>query len=332
MRTDSTGSAANLRRWAAGIVGLAALVGMIGSALAQAPAAQRPMTLIIPFPPGSSSDQLGRVTATNISNALGRPVIVDNKPGAGGYIGAEAAARAPGDGSVLVLTEYGTLFTSIFTKDQAVVTYRALKPVAGVGKAPFLFVSPATLPAKNVKEFVALIKASPNKYNLAVTNGAGSHLQAIRFLKEQGADMVTIPYNDGVGPVTSLLAGDNHLYLGSYALSKAHIDTKRLVALGFAGSERYSLAPDIPTFNEQGINFETEIFFAVLVPASAPADLLNSLNKTITAAMNNDNTKALLKKIGYDPAGGTPAELAARLEKQAKELVGTAAAVGIKPQ
>ena len=308
------------------------LLAPAGSALAQAPSAQRPMTLIIPFPPGSSSDQLGRVTATNISTALGRPVIVDNKPGAGGYIGAEAAARAPGDGSVLVLTEYGTLFTSIFTKDQAVVTYRALKPVVGVGKAPFLFVSPATLPAKNVKEFIALIKASPNKYNLAVTNGAGSHLQAIRFLKEQGADMVTIPYNDGVGPVTSLIAGDNHLYLGSYALSKAHIDSKRLVALGFAGGERYSLAPDIPTFNEQDIAFETEIFFGVLAPGTMPADLVAQLNKAITAAMNNDNTKALLKKIGYDPAGGSPAELSARLERQAKELTGTAAAVGIKPQ
>jgi tripartite-type tricarboxylate transporter receptor subunit TctC len=313
-------------------VAFAALLATTGGALAQAPAAQRPMTLIIPFPPGSSSDQLGRVTATNISNALGRPVIVDNKPGAGGYIGAEAAARAPGDGSVLVLTEYGTLFTSIFTKDQAVVTWRALKPVVGVGKAPFLFVSPASLPAKNVREFLALVKASPNKYNLAVTNGAGSHLQAIRFLKEQGADLVTIPYNDGVGPVTSLLAGDNHLYLGSYALSKAHIDSKRLIALGFAGGERYSLASEIPTFNEQGINFETEIFFGVLAPSTMPSDLLAQYNKSITVAMNNDNTKALLKKIGYDPAGGTPAELAARLEKQSKELLGTAAAVGIKPQ
>lgn len=293
---------------------------------------QRPLNLVVPFPPGSSSDQLGRLTASNIATQSGRPVIVDNKPGAGGYIGAEFGSRGANDGSVLVLTEYGTLFTSIFVKGQALVTYRTLTPVAGIGKAPFLFVSPAALPAKSLKEYIALVKASPGKYNLAVTSGAGSHLQAIRFLKMQGMDMVTIPYNDGVGPVTSLVAGDNHLYLGSYALSKAHIDSKRLVALGFAGGERYSSAPDIPTFNEQGFNFETEILFAVLAPASMSSDLVAQLNKSITAAMNNDATRSALKKIGYDPAAGTPAELAARLEKQYKELSGTAAAVGIQPQ
>ncbi len=302
----------------------------VGLALAQTP--QRLITIVVPFPAGASTDTLGRLVASNITAHEGRTVVVDNKPGAGGYIGAEFVSRGPNDGSMLLVTVYDALFTNIFNKGQAVASYRVLTPVAGVGKAPYLLFAPASLPAKNMKEFIAMVKASPGKYNMAVNSGAGSHLQSIRFLKEQGMDMAIIPYNSSATLVTAMLAGDPHLYLGSYTFSKQHIESKRLIALGFSGSERYFAAPEIPTLSEQGVPLVTEIFIAVLGPSTMSPTTVAQLNTTINAALDNDATRTALKRNGFVPAMESPAELAARLQKLERELTVTAAAVGIVPQ
>ena len=308
----------------------ASMIG--GSGLVVAQSAQKPMTVIVPFGPGGSTDLLVRVMAANITSQTGQTVVVENRPGAGGYLGGEIAARAPADGSVIVATAYSTLHTSLFVKGQAMVLTKALVPIAGLGQAPNILMMNSGLPAKSLAEFVAYGKANPMKLNVGIINGNSVALQTISFLKRNGIEAATIPYNDGTSAVLAIAKGDTQFYIGTLAAAMSHIEAKRIVPLAMASNERFSLAPTIPTTREQGVNLNSGNFYAIMGQAAMSPDLIAQLHKKVVAALAPQSAQDSIKKVGFDPAPGTPEQLAALLAAEVKELTEAAALAKVQPQ
>lgn len=322
----------NLRSLArlTGLVIGASIIGFSGLATAQP--AQKPMTVIVPFGPGGSTDLLIRVVAANITSQTGQTVVVENRPGAGGYLGGEIAARAPADGSVIVATAYSTLHTGLFVKGQAMVLTKALVPIAGLGQAPNILMMNSAVPAKSLAEFVAYGKANPMKLNVGIINGNSVALQTISFLKQNGIEAATIPYNDGTSAVLAIAKGDTQFYIGTLAAAMAHIDAKRIVPLAMASTARFTLAPSIPTTREQGVNLNSGNIYAVMGQASMSPELIASLHKKVVAALAPQSAQDSIKKVGFDPAPGTPEQLAALLAAEVKELTEAAALAKVVPQ
>ena len=303
-----------------------------GAGPAMAQQAQRPTTMVVPFVPGGATDLLARLTASNLSSQAGQNVIVENRSGAGGYVGSEYVSRAAADGSALLFTAQGTLHSHLFVKGQSTVLSRALVPIAGIGEAPFVLVAPTNLPTKSLGEFLAYVKASPTKLNVAIVTGGAQLLDTVTFLRRAGLDMVMIPYNDGQGPLLSLVRGENQFYIGTLTVSKPHLESKRIVALAVSGAARFSLAAEIPTVKEQGVNFVAGVYYAVFGPAKMSPELVAQLNKRILSSMDNRAAREGLSKIGFDPVPGTPEELAVRFAKELTDLTEAAAIAGIQPQ
>ena len=259
-------------------------------------------------------------------------MIVENRAGAGGYVGSEYASRTAPDGSVLLFTAAPNLHSHLFVKGQSTILLRALVPIAGIGEAPYVLVAPANLPTKSLAEFIAHVKASPAKLNAASIAGGAQILDTVTFLKRAGMDMVIIPYNDGQGPMLSLLRGENQLFIGTLTVAKPHIESRKVAALAMTGGSRFFLAPDIPTATEQGVKFETGIYTAVFGPARLPPALVGQFSKRILSSMDSNAAREALKKLGFEPMSGTVEELAARFRRDEEDLTSAAATAGIQPQ
>lgn len=317
------------RQLLAVVVGTA-ILAPTGPVLAQSN--QKPLTVIVPFGPGGSTDLLVRLMASNITAQTGQAVVVENRPGAGGYLGGEIGARAPADGSVVVATAYSTLHTGLFVKGQAMVLNKALVPIAGLGQAPNILMMNTGVQAKTLSEFIAYGKANPMKLNVGIINGNSVALQTVSFLKRNGIEAATVPYNDGTSAVLAVARGDTQFYIGTLSAAQAHIDAKRILPLAMASNERFSVAPTISSTREQGVNFDSGNYYAIMGPASMSRDLIMQIHKKVVAAMSPQSAQDAIRKIGFDPAPGTPDELAAKLAAEVKELTEAAALAKLQPQ
>lgn len=306
------------------------IVSLAGVAFAQS--SPKPLTVIVPFGPGGSTDLLVRLMASNITAQTGQAVIVENRPGAGGYLGGEIAARAPADGSVIVATAYSTLHTGLFVKGQAMVLNKALVPIAGLGQAPNILMMNSALQAKSLSEFIAYAKANPMKLNVGIINGNSVALQTISFLKRNGIEAATVPYNDGTSAVLAVARGDTQFYIGTLSAAQAHIEAKRIVPLAMAGNERFSVSPNIPSTREQGVNFVSGNYYAIMGPASMSREVIMQIHRKVVSALASQSAQDAIRKIGFDPAPGTPEELAAMLAAEVKELTEAAAMANVQPQ
>ncbi len=318
-----------MQRLLAALLG-AAMLGVAGPVLAQSN--QKSLTVIVPFGPGGSTDLLVRLMASNITAQTGQVVVVENRPGAGGYLGGEIAARAPADGSVVVATAYSTLHTGLFVKGQAMVLNKALVPIAGLGQAPNIVMMNSGVQAKSLAEFIAYGKANPMKLNVGIINGNSVALQTVSFLKRNGIEAATVPYNDGTSAVLAVARGDTQFYIGTLSAAQAHIEAKRIVPLAMASNDRFSVAPSIPTTREQGLNFESGNYYAIMGPVSMSRDLIMQIHKKVVAAISPQSAQDAIRKIGFDPAPGSPDELAAKLAAEVKELTEAAASAKLQPQ
>jgi tripartite-type tricarboxylate transporter receptor subunit TctC len=295
-------------------IAVAAIAVMsVGQALAQN-YPSRPITLVVPFPAGSTTDLVGRILSEELSKAAGQQVVIDNRGGAGGTVGTEAVARAEPDGYTLLMGTIGT--HSINPAVYAKINYDPIAdfaPVIQFGTAPNVLVVNPGLPVKSVKELTAYIRERPGQVNYASSgNGTSNHLSGAMFAAREGLKATHVPYRGGAQAITDLLRGEVQFMFYHYLPLLPHIAEGKLRALAITSTNRIDALPDVPVMKEAGMNdFEVSAWFGVWAPAKTPQDIVGKLNKTISGIINSPEVKKKLMIQGIDPVNGSPADLLA---------------------
>lgn len=279
----------------------------------------RPIRLIVPFTPGGGNDTIARLIGQKLAAATGQQVIIDNRPGAGGAIGAEAAARSPADGYTLFLAGVATHgINPNLRKKLSYDPVRDFDAVSLIASAPLLVVVHPSLPVKSVKELVALAKAKPGQINYA-SNGAGgsSHMAVELFSMMTGTRLVHIPYK-GLSPaLTELMSGEVQLMFSSAVAMLPQVKAGRLRAIAMTGAKRSPAIPDIPTVAEAGVpGYETGSWYGVVAPAGTPKAAIDRLSKEVIAIVHSPDITGRLNDEAIIPVGSTPAEFTAHIKKE----------------
>jgi tripartite-type tricarboxylate transporter receptor subunit TctC len=295
----------------------------------------RPLRLVVPFAPGGQPDVVARALAEPLSRALGQPVVVENRPGAGGNIAAEAVARAAPDGHTLLLGTNGPLAVSpALTRSLPYDPLRDLAPVTLVGTSPNLIAVHPSLGVGTLAEFVARAKAQPGQLNFAsVGKGSISQLSMELLATVAGARMVHVPYNGGAPAVLALVAGDVHaLSLNPTALLP-QLAAGKVRVLAQTSARRSALIPDIPTVAESGFpGFEAQVWMAVMAPAGTPAETIARLNAELVAIIRGAAMRqSLWDRQWIDPVGSSPAEVTAIIRRESARWAQAVKAAGLQP-
>jgi len=304
------------------------------SALAGAqPYPSKPVRLIIPFPPGASNDIVGRMIATQLSEKLGKPVVVDNRGGAGGLIGTEAAANSPPDGYTLLLVSLGYAFNASLYKlpyDPAT----AFAPVALLGAGPVVLVVNSKLPVNSVKELLALAKEKPGQLHY-VSGGIGSfqHLTGALFKLQSGADIVHVPFKGAAPAMMDVVAGNTEIAIGTIILMLPQIKAGRLKALGVGSTKRLAFLPDVPTIAEAGVpGYEANNWWGIVVPTGTPAAIVGRLHKELTVVLASAETKKRFESEGSEAARMTPEEFGRFMTAETAKWAKVVKEAGIKAE
>jgi len=311
---------------------VALLLGLAAPASAQA-YPTKPIRLIIPFPPGGSTDILGRAVAQKLSEAWGQQVIVDNRGGAGGTIGADLAAKAPSDGYTLMMGHIGTLAVNVSLYSK--LSYdpvRDFTPVCMVALVPNVLVVNPSLPIKTVAELIAYVKANPGKLDYSSGgNGSAAHLAVEYFKLQTKTAIVHIPYK-GTGPsVTDLIAGQVALTMTGAPAVMPHVQSGRLRALGVSSPQRVPALAQIPTIAEAGIaGFDATQWYGIVAPAGTPKEIVAKLNAEIRKIMQSKEMLDRLNTEGAIAAPGTPEEFGAYIKKEIARWAVVVKAAGMK--
>ena len=294
------------------------LLALVPSAFAQR-YPERPVRVIVGVPAGGTPDVMARAVAGAMSKLLGQPLVMDNRGGAGGLIGAEVAAKASADGYTLYVTSPGPL--TILPHLQKQIGYeptRDFVPIGVIASNPFLLIAHPALPPKTIKELIALAKAQPGKLNYASAgNGAPNHL-AMEVLKSMAGISIThVPYKGAPQAVSDVLAGHMNMMLNSIPPVLAHVRAERFRALGSTGRKRSPLLPEIPTIDESGVpGYEAITWAGMLAPAKAPAPILAVVRDAFAKTINAPEVRALLEAQGVEPGSGSSQEFAALLKRE----------------
>jgi tripartite-type tricarboxylate transporter receptor subunit TctC len=318
-----------LKRAAA--VCLWALVAFTGSALAQAWPA-KPVRLIVPYPPGGSADILARSIGQKLGEGLGQQVVIDNRPGAGTAIGAEATAKSAPDGYTIML---GTVSSHAINPALTRLNFDPVKdfaPVSLVASIPFALIVHPSLPANSVKELVALAKAKPGSLNFSSAgNGTSNHLAGELFKSMTGTYMVHIPYKGSAPALNDLIAGQVQLMFDLVLTTAPHVKSGSVRALAVTGRERSAALPGVPTVAESGVpGYEVSAWFGFFAPAGTPASIVNTLNAETVKAMKQPDLRERLASQGAEPVTSTPAEFSAYVRDELAKWGKVVKASGMK--
>jgi tripartite-type tricarboxylate transporter receptor subunit TctC len=287
-----------------------AALAFAASAFAQA-WPQKTIKIIVPYPPGGTSDILARAIGPGITAALGQPVIIENKPGATGNVGADFVAKSPPDGYTLLLGDIGSL--AIAPSVATALPFDPVKdfaPVIMVAYSPHLLVLHPSVPAKDLKELVALAKAKPDSLNFAVSGvGGANHLAGIDFAQRAGIKWTYIPYKGGSQALTDMVGGQAQVMFNGMLATYPFVSDKKLNAVAISSAKRFAAAPDIPTVAESGYpGFETGSFQGIVAAANTPPEIVNKLHATITNILATAEVKDRLDKAGAEVRPQTPAQ------------------------
>jgi tripartite-type tricarboxylate transporter receptor subunit TctC len=290
-----------------------ALAGFAAPASAQGTFPDKPIRFIVPFPPGGGADNLARAIVPKAAQILGVPIVIENKPGAGGNIGAVEVARAAPDGYTLLQGTNGThgINQALYEK----TGFDPLKdfvPVARFTVIPAMLVVNPNVPATNVKELIAYIRANPNKVSFASAgNGTTSHLAGVRFAQLTGTDIQHVPYKGGGAALTGVLAGDVQLMIDLMVSVYPNVKAGKLRGLAVTTKERVPTAPEVPTLDESGVpGFNIAASDGVYAPAGTPKPVVDKLNAAFRQALEDPQVRESLMSRGAFPVPGTPADLA----------------------
>lgn len=276
----------------------------LGGAAFAAPAdlfPSRPLTLVVPFPPGGPTDALARRLAEGVKNQLNQSVIVENRAGAGGNIGAEYVANADADGYTILFGTSGPLAINVsLYKGQQYDPRTSFEPIIRIGHLPNILVVHPSTPASNVQELIAYAKQHPAKLSYASSgNGASSHLAGILFNKMAGTDILHIPYK-GTGPaLNDLLGAQVSMSFTDILTALPHVQAGKLRAIGLASAQRSDALPDLSTLAEQGLEgYDVSVFFGIVAPKGTPAEVVSKLNQAFVAALSDPAVKQTLHTQG----------------------------------
>ena len=300
-----------MKRWSKW--GAGALIALVAAVTWAQPFPTRPIRIVVPFPAGGTTDVLARAAAQKLSESLGQPAVVDNRPGAGGNIGAELVAKAPPDGYTLLMGTVGThaINPSLYPR-MPYDHVRDFAPVILVAGVPNVLVINPALPVNSVAELLAYAKANPGKLNFASSgNGTSIHLSGELFKTMTGVQMAHVPYKGSAPALQDLMGGSVQLMFDNLPSSLALIKAGKLKALAVTSLARAAALPDVPTLAESGLpGFEASSWFGLLAPAGTPQPVIAKLNSEIAKWLASPEAKEKLLAQGAIAAGGTPEDFA----------------------
>jgi tripartite-type tricarboxylate transporter receptor subunit TctC len=309
------------------VKGLAIVLVTVGTLLVAPAHAQpnypsKPIKLVVPFPPGGPLDTVGRTIAQKLSESWGQPIVVENKPGAGGNIGADSVAKAAPDGYTILMGALSThaVNPSLYPS----MPYDAVKdfaPITLVATTPNVLVVNPSLPVHSAREFIAYAKANPGKLNFGSgSTGSAGHLAGELFNLETGARMVHIPFKGAAPATQALLAGDTQLMFDNLATATPHVKAGKLRALAVTTAQRSKLAPDLPTMAEAGLaGFDISTWFGLFAPAGTPRDIVAKWNAEVVKLLEAPDMRERLAAQGAEAAPTSPDKFAAFVASEARK-------------
>ncbi|HVR52032.1 MAG TPA: tripartite tricarboxylate transporter substrate binding protein [Pseudorhodoferax sp.] len=307
----------DFRRQLCAAAGLALCAAAAPAAFAQA-WPDRPLQLVIPYPPGGSADLVARPLSIKLQERLGQPVVLEYKPGAGGTLASQYAARAKPDGYTFIMVLAAHAINASLYPKLPYDTRKDFAPVSLVANLPLLVTGSSSLNARTVPELIAEAKANPGKITFASAgNGNTSHLAAEYFSTAAGVKMTHVPYKGSAPMVNALLGGEVNLAFDSASTSLPHVKAGKLRPLAVTGDRRMPMLPEVPTMQELGVpNFVVNGWYAILAPAGTPADVTERLSREIASVVAQPEIRAQLEASGYQLVGSTPAALGAHIDAE----------------
>ena len=296
----------------------AALLGLAGPGLAQDAWPNKPVRLVVPFAPGGSTDVVARMVGQKLSTLWNQPVVIENRAGAGGNVGADVVAKAQGDGYTLLMASGSVTINPALSKKMPFDTKKDLAPITNVAQGPMLVVVKDGSPYKNLKDLIAAAKAKPGSVNFA-SAGVGSqvHLAAENFADAAGVDLQHVPYRGEALGYNDLAAGQVQMMVGNFAAASALVGPNRLRALAVTSKARMPQMPDVPTASEAGLpGFENVGWFGLFAPAGTPPAVLQKVQRDVATVMAETEVKARLYVQGMSPAVNSSADFARQLDQE----------------
>jgi tripartite-type tricarboxylate transporter receptor subunit TctC len=322
-----------MSRFAAAAALVLATMPAVMSAAAAADYPARPVTLVVPYPPGGGVDAMARVVAAKLSEAMRAQFIVDNRAGAGGTIGTRAVAQAAPDGYTLLLGHTGTI--SINPSLYAHAGYDPRKdfaPIGLVASMPVALLANPSFPAKSIAEFIAMAKKDPGKFNLGTSAlGTGGYMCAELFKSVAGVNVAIIPYKGSAPVMNDLLGGHVPIAFSVLPPALGNIAGGKVRAIAVTSKKRFSLLPDVPTFDESGMpGFEAVLHYGLLAPAGTPKEIVDRLSEEVRKLVDTPEVQKQIHNEGGDPMTSTPAEYAADIDKEETKWGGLVKKLGLK--
>ena len=321
MTRKQDGSLHRGRREALQMVAGAALLPWSSAVMAQPAWPERPVRIVVPFSAGGTTDVVARALAQNLSEAWGQSVVVENRAGAGGNIGADAVAKSPPDGYSILMTS-GSIFTvnPHMYKNLPFDPVKDFIAVTNVASGPQLLVVHPSVPARSVKELIALAKSKPGTINFGSAGfGSQVHMAGESFVDAAGIQATHIPYKGESAALADLAAGSIQFMVGNIAAAAPFVSNGRILALGVTSKTRSQLLPDVPTIAESGLpGFENSGWFGFMLPAGTPKAIVEKIHRDTVKALNDTQMKARLQVAGMAAVGNMPTEFSADIAEESK--------------
>ena len=292
----------------------------------------KPIRIVVPFAPGGTSDILARAISPHLTTAWGQPVIVENRTGANGNVGADYVAKSAPDGYTLFLSDMGalTINPSVYT-NSPFVPVKDFAPILMISYSPHVLAVHPSVPVNSVQELIAYAKANPGKLNFANSGTGGApHLAGVEFAARTGVEWAYIPYKGGSQAVTDVIAGNANVLFNGMLATYPAVKGGRLRGLAISGAKRVASAPELPTIAETLPGFETGSYQGLLAAAGTPRDTVNKLNAEVTRILNTADMKDMLAKQGTEVRAGTPEALAAFIASEKVRWAKVVKDAGIK--
>ena len=263
----------------------------------------KPIHIIVPYAPGGGTDVLARIVAQHLSEELKQQVVIDNKPGAGGSLGAGLAAKAPADGYTLVVATSATMMFPALYKDLGFDPVNDFTPIALIGTSPFILIANNNLPVKNMSELIALAKSKPGSLSYgSAGNGSVNHITMELFKVMAGVDILHVPYKGSSGALADVMGGQISMMMDTVISATQQIKGGKVKALGATGLERSSLSPDLPTISEQGPKgYEATVWYGLAAPKGVPDAIAQKLNMQINKVLGSTALRQRFASLGAEP-------------------------------
>ena len=314
-----------------GLAAVAALVGMVVPAHAQDYPA-RPIRIVLPFSPGGGTDLLARLLSKRFYEVFGQTATVDNRPGAGGNLGADIVAKSAPDGYTLLMSTASLAVNVTLYPKLPYDLRRDFIPITQVASAPLVVTVHPSVPARSVKEFVALAKKTRGGLNFG-SNGTGttSHLALVMFNQVAGTSLTHIPYKGAGAMLTALLSGEVEMGFPAVISVQPHLRSGRLRALAVTTKRRSTALPDVPTLDASYPGFDIDNWFALFAPAGTPAAVINRIHAEVVKGLQHPESQGFMKNEGAEPVASTPAEFAAFVAREIEKYAQIVKLSGAKP-